>query len=141
MTDKVTPVPEGYHTATPYLIVSNGAAAIDYYQQAFGAIELSRHATPEGRVMNSELRIGSSMFMLGEHAGVDPRGEDTFPRVSIYLYVEDADSTFAQAVAAGGKVLMAVDEKPYGNREGGLEDPYGIVWWIATRVRSGGPDA
>jgi PhnB protein len=81
------------------------------------------------------------MIMLGEHSGVDPRGKDTFPRVSIYLYVEDADALFAQAVSAGATVLMAVDEKFYGCREGGLEDPFGIVWWIATRVKAWTPGA
>ena len=135
MSDKISPVPEGFHTATPYLIVSNGAEAIEFYQRAFGAVEVFRFADPDGRVRNAELRIGTSTFMLGEHDGVDPRGKETFPRVSIYLYVEDADALFAQAVAAGAKVLMSVDEKFYGNREGGIEDPYGIVWWIATRIK------
>jgi PhnB protein len=140
MANHVTPIPEGFHTATPYLIVTDGAAAIDFYKQAFGAVELSRHCAPTGRVMNSELRIGTSMMMLGESPAVDPRGAETFPRVSIYLYVEDADAVFARAVAAGGKTLMAVTEKFYGNREGGLEDPYGIVWWIASRVKEWKPD-
>jgi len=141
MGDTVTAVPEGFHTATPYLIVGNGAEAIEFYKKALGAVETCRHADPSGRVRNAELRIGTSMIMLGEHDGVDPRGTDTFPRVSIYLYVEDADALFAQAVAAGAKVLMSVDEKFYGNREGGIEDPFGIVWWIATRVRLWSPGA
>ncbi|HEY3441129.1 MAG TPA: VOC family protein [Paludibaculum sp.] len=141
MGDKVTAVPEGFHTATPYLIVRNGAEAIEFYKQAFGMMEAYRHADPDGRVRNAELRLGTSNFMLGEHSGVDPRGQDTLPRVSIYLYVEDADAVFAQAVAAGAKVLMAVDQKFYGNREGGIEDPYGIVWWIATRVSLWSPGA
>jgi len=135
MSDKVAPIPEGFHTATPYLIVSKGAEAIEYYTRALGAVEISRHEDPPGRVLHADLQIGSSRIMLGEHAGVDPRGVDTFPRVSIYLYVEDADALFAQAVAAGARVLMAVEEKFYGNREGGIEDPYGIVWWLATRVK------
>lgn len=141
MSDKVTPVPEGFHTATPYLIVRNGAEAIEFYQRALGAIETSRHADPDGRVRNAELRIGTSNLMLGEHQAVHPSGPETFPRLSIYLYVEDADALFAQAVAAGAKVLTAVDEKFYGNREGGIEDPYGIVWWIATRVKLWSPGA
>lgn len=141
MSEKVTAVPEGFHTATPYLTVSNGAEAIEFYKRAFGAIETFRHADPDGRVRNAELRLGTSNLMLGEHSGVDQRGKETFPRVSIYLYVEDADAVFAQAVAAGAKVLMGVDEKFYGNREGGVEDPYGIVWWIATRVKLWSPGA
>ena len=139
MSEKVTAVPEGFHTATPYLIVKNGAEAIEYYKQALGAEELNRHEEPNGRVLHATLKIGSSIIMMGEHSAVDPRGIETFPRVSIYLYVEDADAVFEQAVAAGARVLMAVDEKFYGNREGGLEDPYGIVWWIATRVKEWEP--
>jgi PhnB protein len=141
MSDKVTAVPDGFHTATPYLIVGHGAEAIEFYRRAFGAVEISRHAEPGGRVLNAELRIGTSNFMLGEHESVDPRGAKTIPRVSIYLYVEDANALFAQAVAAGAKVLMPVSEKFYGNREGGVEDPYGIVWWIATRIKTWSPVA
>jgi PhnB protein len=136
MANKVHHIPEGFHTATPYLMVKDATNAIDFYQKAFGAIILERLEGPDGRVMHAEIKIGDSPVMIGEHHDVASLREQSLPPVSIYLYVEDADATASQAVAAGAKELYPVEEKFYGNREGGIEDPFGITWWIATRVQS-----
>jgi PhnB protein len=90
--------------------------------------------------MHAELQIGSSKLMLGEHNDTEPRDSKHFPRLSIYVYLEDADDTARRAVAAGAKELYPVTDKFYGNREGGIEDPFGIVWWLATRVEELTPD-
>ncbi len=140
MAEKTNYAPAGFHTATPYLIVKDGAAAVDFYQRAFGATVLERIEGPDGRVMHAEIKIGDSPVMIGEHQEVATLGPDSFPPVSIYLYVEDADALAAQAVAAGARELYPVSEKFYGNREGGIEDPFGITWWIATRVQSLSPE-
>ena len=134
MANQPTPVPAGYHTATPFLTVNDGAAALDYYAKAFGASVGEKLTTPDGRVMHAEFRIGTSMFMLGEHENIDARDPKLLPRVSIYLYVEDADAVFGRAIAAGAKEVSPLRDQFYGNREGGVEDPSGIVWWIATRI-------
>jgi PhnB protein len=126
------PVPDGFNTATPYLIVPDGKAALGFYQRAFGATITTQLIEPGGRLMHATIKIGDSLLMLGEHTAVDPRGEKTFPRVSIYLYVDDVDSWAARAGQAGAKVLMPVTDHFYGDRSGGFEDPYGIVWWIST---------
>lgn len=127
-------IPEGFRTATPYLLVADGAAAIDFYKRGFNAAELDRHTEPGGRVMHALLRIGDSFVMLGETADLDTRGEKTLPRVSGYLYVENVDELARQAESAGAKVIMPVADQFYGDRSGGVEDPFGIVWWIATHI-------
>jgi PhnB protein len=135
MTAKVRYIPEGFHTATPFLALADGARAVEFYKKAFEAVELSLHQDANGRVRHAELKIGDSPIMLGEHREVDARDSALLPRVSVYLYVEDADAVARQAIAAGGKEIYAVREQSYGNREGGVEDPFGIVWWIGTRVK------
>jgi PhnB protein len=134
-------IPEGFHTATPYLIVKDATAAIEFYRKAFGATVLERMDGPDGRIMHAEIKIGDSPVMLGEHQDVGAVNAPLLPPVSIYLYVEDVDTIAAQAVAAGAKVLQPVSDKFYGNREGGIEDPFGITWWIATRMEALSPEA
>ncbi|MGE5234930.1 MAG: VOC family protein [Acidobacteriota bacterium] len=136
----VTPIPSGYHTATPYLIVSDGPGAIEFYVRGLGATEISREAAPDGHVMHAELRIGDSMLMLGEHPGVNAPAPTPLPALSLYLHVEDADELHRRAVAAGARELSPVTTKFYGNREGGVEDPFGVTWWIATRVEDVPPE-
>jgi PhnB protein len=136
----VTPVPPGYQTATPYLIVSDGPAAIDFYVRGLGATEVSRETAPDGHILNAELRIGSSMLMLGEHRGLEVPTPTPMPSLSIYLYVEDANALHRRAVEAGARALSPVATKFYGNREGGVRDPFGITWWIATRVEEVPPE-
>jgi PhnB protein len=125
-------IPPGFHTATPYLMVPDADSAITFYKKAFGATELKRFAK-HGKTHTAEIKIGSSPVMLGGHAEVYP-SLNNLPLVSIYLYVEDADTLFAQAIAAGAHELYPVREQFYGNREGGLVDPFGVGWWIATQI-------
>jgi len=134
MSSKVSYRPEGYPNLTPYLIVKDGAAAIEFYKAAFGATVREQIATPEGRVMHAEMLIGDSPVMLGENQDVTAQATPAYAPVSIYAYVEDADAVFAKAVAAGAQELAPVTQKFYGNREGGVTDPFGITWWLATRV-------
>jgi PhnB protein len=131
----VSPIPAGYYTATPYLIIKDAARAIDFYKQAFGATELMRFADPNGRVGHAEIKIGNSIIMLAdEHSECGYRSPQTLggTPVSILLYVEEVDSRFRQAIAAGAKAMQPVDDKFYGDRSGSLVDPFGHVWTIAT---------
>ncbi len=139
MTPTANGIPAGFHTATLYLIVADAARAIEFYKQAFGAVELNRMTDDNGNARNAEIKIGDSPVMIGGHPEVrsGQHSLKNLPPVSVYLYVEDADALFSQAVVAGAKELYPVQEMPYGNREGGLTDPFGIVWWIATCVKEG----
>jgi PhnB protein len=136
MPNKVNAIPEGYHTATPYLIVKNGAQAIDFYKKAFGATELFRMADPSGKVRHAEIKIGNSPIMLAEEFPEFPEMKSPESRggttVFLYLYVEDVDRVFKQAVSAGAKEREAVQDKFYGDRTGAINDPFGHVWFIAT---------
>ena len=136
MANKPKHIPEGYHTATPYLIVKDADSALEFYKKAFGAIILERMEGPDGKVMHAEIKIGDSPVMIGEHQDVDVPKSKSLPHVSIYLYVEDADAVVSQALAAGAKELAPVSDKFYGNREGGIEDPFSITWWVATRMEA-----
>lgn len=136
MTSKVKPIPEGYHTATPYLIVRGAASAIDFYKKAFGATELMRLSDSSGRVGHAEIKIGDSPIMLAdEHPEIGARSPRSFggSPVGILLYVEDVDALASRAVAAGAKVLKPVADQFYGHRAGSLEDPFGHTWHIHTR--------
>ena len=130
-------VPEGYRTATPYLIVKGAAEAIDFYKRAFGATEMLRMADPQGRVGHAEIRIGDSVIMLAdEHPAMGYRGPRSLggSSVSILLYVEDVDKVFERAVKAGAKGQRPVMNQFYGDRSGTLEDPFGHIWTVATHV-------
>jgi len=137
------PVPEGFHTVTPYLIVNDGRAAIEFYKQAFGAKEEYRMDGPGGKVMHAEIRIGDSHVMLAdEFPDMGYRGPQALggSPVSLLLYVEDVDARFQRAVAAGAKVLRPVEDQFYGDRTGTLADPFGHVWSIATHKEDVPPD-
>ena len=134
MSNKLNYRPETHHNLTPYLIVQDGAAALEFYAAAFGARVLDQMTTPEGRVRHAELIIGDSPVMLGEQQDVTVQATPPYAPVSIYAYVEDADAVFAKAIAAGAQELAPMSLKFYGNREGGVTDPFGITWWLATRV-------
>jgi PhnB protein len=138
MMPNVNPVPEGYHTLTPYLIVHDAKAAIDYYRRAFGATETSRHEDEAGAIRHAEVRIGDSPVMLSEESPDWPDWQSARTRggtpVHIYVYVEDADAMFEQALAAGGKELLPMKDQDYGDRSGGLTDPFGHIWYISSRI-------
>jgi PhnB protein len=131
----VQSIPTGYHTVTPYLIVRNAAAALDFYKKAFGAVELMRFPGPGGKLMHAEMKIGDSPVMLADempeegHVGPQTLGGAA---VSLMLYVENVDARFAQAIAAGATVKRAVADQFYGDRTGTLADPFGHVWSLAT---------
>lgn len=138
----VKPIPEGYHTATAYLIVKDAASALDFYKKAFGATELMRLAGPGGKVMHAEIKIGDSPIMLAdefpEMGARSPQSLGGSP-VSLLLYVEDVDARFNQAIAAGATVQRAVKDQFYGDRSGTLVDPFGHVWSIATHKEDVSP--
>jgi len=131
-------IPDGMHTVTPHLICANASAAIEFYKKAFNASETSRLPGPGGRLMHASLRIGDSTVMLvdemPEHGALGPKSLKGSP-VAIHLYVEDADATAAQAVAAGAKTIMPVTDMFWGDRYGQIEDPFGHRWSVATHVR------
>lgn len=126
----VKPIPDGFHTVTPYLMVADAAKLIDFLTAAFGAQELVRHALPDGRVMHALVKVGDSMIMMGE---ATPEQGGPMP-ASTYLYVPDVDAVHASAVAAGGTSLMAPADQFYGDRSGGVRDAWGNMWWIGTHI-------
>ena len=129
------PIPDGYHTATPYLIIRGAGDAIEFYKKAFGATELFRFTTPDGKIGHAEIKIGDSPIMLAdEYPEMGYKGPATLggSPVSIMIYVENVDTIFNQAVAAGATVKEAVSDKFYGDRLGTVTDPFGHVWHIST---------
>ena len=140
MSKPASHIPACFSAVTPYLLVKDGAAALTFYRQLFGAVEVSRMADPDGRVRHAQFNVGGAPLMLGEHPQVASGAPDTFPALSVYLYVEDADAVVAKAVELGARLIVPVGDRFYGNREGGIEDPHGIVWWVATHVEDVTPD-
>jgi PhnB protein len=130
----VKAIPEGYHTVTPYLILSGASDAIAFYKKALGAEEVMRLGGPGGKIGHAEIKIGNSRIMLAdEHPelqALSPRTVGGSP-VSIHLYVENADAAVERAVAAGAKLVRPVADQFYGDRVGGIEDPFGYRWFIA----------
>jgi len=131
----VKAIPDGYHSVTPYLIISGATGAIEYYKKAFGAAELMRIDAPGGKIGHAEIKIGDSPIMLAdEFPEMGYKSPTTLggSPVSIMIYVEDVDTVFKQAIAAGGKEQRPVKDQFYGDRSGTLEDPFGHVWHVAT---------
>jgi PhnB protein len=131
----VKSIPDGYHSVTPYLIINGATAAIEFYKEAFGATELFRFPAPGGKIGHAEIKIGDSPIMLAdefeEMGYLGPQTLGSSP-VSLMIYVDDVDSVFNRAIAAGATVKEAVQDKFYGDRTGTLVDPYGHKWHIAT---------
>ena len=131
----VEPIPTGYHTVTPYLMVRDAATALEFYKKAFGAVELMRFPGPGGKIMHAEVKIGDSPVMLADempemgHVGPQTLGG---AGVSMLLYVKDVDASFKQAIAAGATEKRPVEDQFYGDRTGTLVDPFGHVWSIST---------
>jgi uncharacterized glyoxalase superfamily protein PhnB len=137
---KTNYIPKGYHSLTPFLMVSEVGKAIDFYKKAFGAEELSRLQGPGGTgVMHAELKIGDSIFMLGQcPEGSTPKSEGT--ACMIHIYVEDVDKAFERAQSAGAQVKMAVEDMFWGDRFGTLTDPFGHEWSLATHIEDVPPE-
>jgi PhnB protein len=138
MTSKVKPIPEGFHTVTPYLCVKDGAGAIEFYNKAFGATETLRLPMPDGRIGHAELRIGDSFVMLSdefpEYGNRSPESIGGSP-VDIHFYVEDVDAWSSRAIAAGARTLVPVADQDYGERYGRIEDPFGHRWGFSTPLK------
>jgi PhnB protein len=131
----VKPIPEGYHSVTPYLIINGAADAIEFYKKAFGATELFRFPAPDGKIGHAEIKIGDSPIMLAdEFAEMGYKGPQALggSPVSLMIYLEDVDTVFNRAVEAGASVKEAVQDKFYGDRTGTLTDPFGHVWHVST---------
>ena len=139
----VKSIPEGYHSVTPYLIVKEAAKAIDYYKNAFGATEIMRMPTPDGKIAHAEINIGDSHVMLADE---QPERGYRSPLslggagVSLMIYVDGVDDVFKRAVTGGGKELQAVQNQFYGDRSGTLQDPFGHTWTISTHVEDVPPE-
>ena len=143
MAAKVNPIPQGYHTATPYLTLDDCARAIDFYKKAFGATEIMRMATPNGKIGHAEIQIGDSPVMLADEM---PGGGNRSPKslngtsASVFLYVTDVDSSFKKAVDAGAKADMQPTDMFWGDRFGRLTDPFGHTWALATHKEDVAPE-
>jgi PhnB protein len=144
MSKKISPVPEGYNSITPYLIIKGAAQAIDYYKNVFGATEIVRMDQPNGKIGHAELKIGDSRIMLADenpamgagHASAASIGSSP---VSLYLYIPDVDRVVDRAVAAGAKIIKPVQDQFYGDRSGFIQDPFGHFWGVATHVEDVAP--
>jgi PhnB protein len=137
MSPSVRPIPEGYEGPTAYLIVEGAAAAIDFYKKAFGAKELGRFPNPDGKIGHADLMIGKGHIMLADASpemGAKAPGAYGGTPVSLCVYVENVDEVVARAVAAGAKLTRPVADQFYGDRSGGLTDPFGHVWYLMTHV-------
>jgi PhnB protein len=135
MAAAVKPIPEGYHSVTPYLIIKGAAEAIEFYKKAFAATELFRMAGPDGKIGHAEIKIGDSPIMLSdewpEMKYLGPKSLGGSP-VSILLYVEDVDTVFKKAIEEGATQDRPVEDKFYGDRAGSLIDPFGHIWHVST---------
>jgi PhnB protein len=138
----VKPIPDGYHSVTPYLIVDGAARALDFYKRAFGAEETFRMPGPDGRIGHAEMRVGDSMIMLADqHPEAGAKGPKSYggSPVSLMVYVENVDKVFAQAVSAGATVERPLANQFYGDRTGGIVDPFGHKWYLATHIEDVAP--
>jgi PhnB protein len=137
------PIPEGYHTVTPYLAVDDAARAIEYYEKAFGAKERVRMDAPDGKIAHAELEIGDSVVMLSDPF---PQASTKSPKelggtsASVFMYVEDVDAVVKQAVDSGATITMEVADQFWGDRFGSVTDPFGHSWSIATHVEDVPPE-
>ena len=137
------PIPEGYHSVTPYLIVRGAERALDYYRTAFGATELFRMDAPGGKIGHAEIKIGDSPVMLAdENPAWGAKSPEALGGSAVHLmiYVEDCDTVFKRAIAAGGKETQPLKDQFYGDRSGTLTDPFGHSWTIATHKEDLSPE-
>jgi len=132
----VQPIPDGYHTVTPYLVLEGAAKFIDFAKQAFGAEETFRMAGPDGKIGHAELKIGDSMIMLGDAPGAQ---SGPMPGM-LHLYVPDADASYKRALQAGATSLREPADQFYGDRSAGVKDAFGNQWWLATHIEDVAPE-
>ncbi len=143
MAGNVKPIPQGYHSVTPYLYVKGATKALDFYKQALGATEKFRMPMADGRIGHAEITIGDSVVMLAdEFPERNVRGPQTLGGVSssLMIYVEDVDATAQRFIKAGGKVQRPIENQFYGDRSGNFEDPFGHVWTISTHIEDLSPE-
>ncbi|WP_027150736.1 VOC family protein [Methylobacter tundripaludum] len=139
----IKPIPDGYHSITPYLMIKGASEAIEFYKRAFGATEIFRLSHPNGQIGHAEIKIGDSSVMLA-----DPCEQGAFrtpqslggSSVALHVYVKDVDAQFAQAVSAGAKAVKPVFDQFYGDRTGTLQDPFGHIWFLATHKEDIAPE-
>ncbi len=139
----VQPIPEGFHSVTPHLIIQNAAEAIEFYKKAFGAEEMTRMPTPDGKIMHAEIKIGDSHVMIAERmAEFGMKGPEDFggSPVCLHIYCDNVDTMFETAVKAGGQVVMPPQDMFWGDRYGKLKDPFGHEWSIATHTADPSPE-
>lgn len=134
----VNPMPEGYHTVTPYLAVADVAHLIDFLKQTFDAEETERLTRPDGTTYHAEVRIGDSTVMMGEPAGDAEESPET--PGTLYVYVEDTDATYARALQAGATSIMEPTDMFWGDRNAGVQDAFGNLWYVATHFEDVPPD-
>lgn len=143
MANIVRPIPEGYHTATPYLICNGAADAIEFYKRALGAVEVMRMPMPGGKLGHAEIKIGDSHIMLADESpenGIHSPQHFGGTPVSVLLYVEQVDTVFNQAVSAGAKAVRPPQDMFYGDRTSWIIDPFGHSWYIHTHVKDVSPE-
>jgi PhnB protein len=143
MAGQVKPIPEGFHSVTPYLTCNDTAKAIDFYKRAFDAKEIIRMQGPNGKIGHAEIKIGDSVIMLAdEMPGSESRSPQSLGGTSagIFLYVKDVDAAYEKAVSAGGKATMPPQDMFWGDRFGRLSDPYGHSWSLATHKEDVAPE-
>jgi PhnB protein len=136
------PIPKGFHSVTPYLTVSDAARALEFYKRAFGAQEIMRMDGPDGKVGHAEIKIGDSIIMLAdEMPGTSCRSPQSLGATTagVFLYVEDADAAFKQALSAGAQIEAPLDDMFWGDRYGRLKDPFGHSWSVATHKEDVAP--
>ena len=134
----VPPIPKGFHSVTPYLVVINGTEAIEFYKKAFGAKEVLRHSTPDGKILNAQLKIGDSMVLLSdEFPGSDVRSPLSIgtSTVTLHIYSKDVDKLWEQATSAGARIVMPLNNQFWGERYGQLADPFGHRWSLSQQIK------
>ena len=143
MANKVRPIPEGYHSVTPYLICDGAAKAIEFYKQAFGAVEVVKMPGPNGKVMHAEIKIGDSVIMLADEnleTGAKSAKSYGGSPIGILLYVENCDAVVREAVSAGAKITRPLKDEFYGDRAATIVDPFGLTWNVHTHIKDVSPE-
>ncbi len=143
MAAKTNPIPQGFHTVTPSLVVADAAKAIEFYTKALGAREVSRFPATDGSIMHAELRIGDSPIMLGEEmpeqGGRSPKSYDG-TSVALFIYTDNVDAAWKKAVDAGARPVMPLTDQFWGDRSGCIEDPSGHRWWLSQHIEEVAPE-